>query len=175
MIAKILIEIILALVTFFAGSLFWQLCKRARFLGAVIGNEPFLTQFISRSALENASPMITPFAEKKLTYALNVQLVIDADIASQRRTTIMFLVVILAALAGSWLLGPVYFVVSLVLFFFSAASPIFESTRSNALQHVLALALILHRWHQENPLECDEWIQRVPSLRPVYNAVRIVS
>jgi hypothetical protein len=174
MIDKILIEVILALLIFFAGGLFWQLRKRAKFLRAIIGNESFLSQFISRSALDNASPMITPFAEKKLTYALNVQLVIDADIASQRRTTVMFLVVIIAALVGSWFLGPVYFLVTLALFFFSAASPIFESTRSNALQHVLALALILDRWRAENPHECDEWIQRVPSLRPVYNAVKVV-
>jgi hypothetical protein len=141
----------------------------------VIFNEPFLSQFISRGALDNASPMVTPFAEKKVTYALNVQLVIDADIASQHRTTIIFLLIIILALIGSCFLGPVYFAVNLLLFFFSTATPISESARSNALQHVLALALILHRWRAENPIECEEWIQKVPTLRPVYNAVKKVS
>jgi hypothetical protein len=175
MIAKILIEIVLALIVFFAGGLFWQLRKRAKFLRSIIGSEPFLAQFISRSTLDNASPMVTPFAEKKLTYALNVQLVIDADMASQRRTTFMFLAVIIAAVFSSWFLGPIYFVVNILVFFFSAASSISESARSNALQHVLAIALILDRWRAENSLECDEWIQKVPSLQPIYNAVKSIS
>jgi hypothetical protein len=171
-IAKILIEIALAVIIFFAGGLFWQLRKRAKFLRAVIGSESFLVKFISRSALDTASPMITPFADKKLTYGLNVRLIIDADIASQRRPMIIFVLVIVAALVGSWFLGVVYFVVSLMLFFVSSASPISDSARSNALQHILAIALILDRWHAENSPECDEWIQRVPSLRPIYNAVK---
>src|SRR5437773_9613108 len=155
MIARIAIEIVLGLVTFFAGGLFWQLRKRARFLADAIRNEPLLSQFISRETLESASPMVTPFAEKKVTYALNVQLVVDADAASQRRTMFIFVLILAATLVGSYFLGIAYLAINLALLFFSAFSPISPSARSNALQHVLALALILYRWRTENPHECD--------------------
>ena len=65
--ARIAIEIVLGLITFFAGGLFWQLRKRARFLAEAIRSHPLLNEFISRQTLESASPMVTPFAEKKLT------------------------------------------------------------------------------------------------------------
>jgi hypothetical protein len=174
MIARIAIEIVLGLITFFAGGLFWQLRKRARFLAEAVRSQPLLNEFISRQTLESASPMVTPFAEKKLTYALNVQLVVDADAASQRRTMLMFVFVLAATFVGSYFLGLTYLAINIVLFFFSALSPISPSARSNALQHVLALALILHRWRTENPRECDEWVARVPSLAPIYNAVRLI-
>jgi hypothetical protein len=174
MIARIAVEIVLGFITFFAGGLFWQLRKRARFLAEAIRSDPLLQQFISRETLDSASPMVTPFAEKKITYALNVQCVVDADAASQRRTMFMFVLILMAALVGSYLLGVAFLAINLVFFFLSAVSPISPSARSNALQHVLALALILHRWHTENPRECDEWVARVPSLAPIYNAVRLV-
>ena len=174
MIARIAVEIVLAIITFFAGGLFWQLRKRARFLAEAIRSEPLLNQFISRETLDSASPMVTPFAEKKVTYALNVQLVVDADAASQRRTMFMFVLILAATFVGSYFLGVTFLVINLVLFFLSAFSPISPSARSNALQHILALALILHRWRTENPRECDEWVARVPSLAPIYNAVRLV-
>jgi len=174
MIARIAVEVVLGLITFFAGGLFWQLRKRARFLAEAIRSQPLLDQFISRETLESASPMVTPFAEKQLTYALNVQYVVDADAASQRRTMFMLIFVLVAALVGSDFLGIVYLAINIVVFFISASSPISPSARSNALQHILALALILHRWRTENPRECDEWVARVPSLAPIYNAVRVI-
>jgi hypothetical protein len=174
MTARIAVEILLGLITFFAGGLYWQLRKRAKFLAEAITCQPLLDQFISRETLEGASPMVTPFAEKKVTYALNVQLVVDADTASQRRTTFIFVLVLAATLIVSYFLGMVYLGINIVLFFISAFSPISPSARSNALQHILALALILHRWRAENPAECDEWVARVPSLGPIYDAVRAI-
>jgi len=173
MIARIAVEIVLGLITFFAGGLFWQLRKRARFLAGAIRSEPLLNEFISRETLQSASPMVTPFAEKKLTYALNVQLVVDADAASQRRTMCILVLILTAAFVGSYFLGIIYLAINVALFFISALSPISPSARSNALQHILALALILYRWRAENPLECDEWVARVPSLGPIYNAVKL--
>jgi uncharacterized membrane protein YwzB len=174
MIVRIAIEIALGLITFIAGGLFWQLRKRARFLAEAIHSEPLLQQFISRQTLDTASPMVTPLAEKKITYALNIQLVVDADAVSQRRTMFIFVFILTATLVGSYFLGVWFLAINVVLLFLSAFSPISPSARSNALQHILALALILHRWRAENPRECDEWVARVPSLEPIYNAVRLV-
>ena len=173
MFTTIAIETLLALIVFFAGGLFWQLQKRARFLAEAIRSGPLLSQVISHEPLEKASPLIAPFAEKKLTYALNVQIVIDADNASQRRTKLMFVVVVAGAFIGSYFLGWLCFIITTIVFLLSALSPLSPSARSNAFQHILALALILHRWRAENPQECDEWIQRVPSLGPIYSAVKL--
>lgn len=174
MITKILIEVVLGLIVFFSGGLFWQLRKRAQFLAHVIGNEPFLAQIISRGALDNASPMITPFAEKRVTYALNVKMVIDADIESQRRTKLIFVAILVATITGSWFVSPLCLLINIFVFFLSGATSISPSAQSNAVQHILAIALILDRWRAENLGECDEWIQQVPNLQPIYNVVKIV-
>ena len=173
MITKIVIEVVLVIITFFAGGLFWHLQRRGKYLAQIICNEPFLSQFVSRDALESASPMITPFAEKnQVGYFLNIKLVIDADRISQRRTKLIFLAILAAAFTGSYFLGVPYLAVSIVIFFLSGLGPLSPSVQSSALQHVLAIALILDRWRTENTAECEQWIEQARSLRPLYNAVK---
>jgi hypothetical protein len=175
MLAAIIIEIVLALIVLFAGGLFWQLRKRARFLAAAIRSDDLLRHLITREALEKESPDLAPFAEKKLpTYALHVQIVVDADRLSQNRTTLIFAALIVAALVGSYFLGWTYPLINIALFCLSAFSPLSPSARSNAFQHIFSLALILKQWRAENPQECDQWVQLVPSLGPIYNAVKLV-
>jgi hypothetical protein len=173
MIIRISAEIFLAIVAFLIGGVFWQFQKRRRFLKQVVANELFLSQFITRSTLEAASPMITPFAEKnEMGYLLNVKVVIDADRISQRRVMLTFGVVLLAILLGSYMFGLAYLAINVVVVFLSALSPILQSTQSNALEHVLAIALILHKWHAENASECERWIEHAYTLRPLYSAVK---
>jgi hypothetical protein len=152
---------------------FWGLRKREKFLKQVISNEGFLEGFISRPILESASPMITPFAKKnEIGWVFNIKCVIDADRSSQRRTAGIAMLVLAAILTASWFLGIIYLAVNVIVFFLCALGSISQSARDNALQHVLAIALVLDKWRSENVSECEEWLGQASSLRPCYNAVK---
>jgi len=173
MLIHIAIEIGLAIATFFAGNPFWELRKRAKFLRQVIYNEPFLESFISRQMLANPSPLIAPFVEKnEIGWFLNIKCVMDADRTSQRRPAIFFALVLLSIFAASYFLGIPYLAINLVIFALLAFGSISQSAQTNALQHVLAIAIILDKWRLENPLQCEEWLEKAWSLRFLYKAVK---
>ncbi|MGH3054790.1 MAG: hypothetical protein ACRDL7_07415, partial [Gaiellaceae bacterium] len=135
----------------------------------------FLGQFISRRTLEDAyaSSLIAPFAEKtSVGYFVNIKVLMDADDRSQHRVRAAAPAFLVAFLVLSWVLGLWYLVITITVFFVCAAAPIAEAAQSNALQHVLAIALILDRWRHESIGECEHWIEQASSLRPLYNVVQ---
>jgi hypothetical protein len=83
--------------------------------------------------------------------------------------------IVVALLVGSYFLGPVYLAVSIVAFFVSGVGSIGSAARKNALDHILAIAYLLHRWHVEDPTACEQWIQQAYTLKPLYSVVKIVS
>ncbi len=179
MIAKVAVEIGLAAFIFLVGGLFWQFFKRTKFLRVAICSEPFLQEFVTRRALDSPSPMNNHFARRLSKdangYALNIKIVLDADRISQRRFQSFVGVAVLAALIGSYFLGPGYFAINFGIFLLTALVPISQSTQMSALDQVLALALILHRWDLEDGDECARWIEQAWSLRPLYNSVKQAS
>jgi hypothetical protein len=117
--------------------------KRAKFLRAIICNQPFLEGFLSRDALANPSPMIKPFAQRnEIGYFVNINCVIEADTISQRRVKIPCALVLGAILVGSCFLGVPHLVINIVAFVLTSFAPISQSVQTNDLQYVLALALI---------------------------------
>jgi hypothetical protein len=177
MIARVAIEVVLGVVTFLAGGIFWQFPKRAKFLKAVICNELFLRGFVTRSALESPSPMNAMAAQKLYKdatgYVINIKILFDADKISQRRPQMFLGTIVLASLLGSYFLGPIYLAINIGIFLLVALVPIFRSTQINALDQVVAIALILHKWHLEDAAGCVQWIDQASSLRPLYNAVTL--
>jgi hypothetical protein len=172
---RIIIEIVLAAVTLFAGQTFWQLRKRARFLRRAIHTPWFLETLISRERLANPPSRVAVFAQKnEVGYSLNIKCIVDADRASQRRVTLFFTMAIAAIFIGSYFLGASYLVINVVLFFLTALIPISQSAQFSATEHVFTIALILHKWRLDNPSECDQFIEYTSSLRPLYEQIKKV-
>jgi hypothetical protein len=172
MITHLVTEVVIGIVTLMAGSYFWQVYKRDKFLMRVIHDEPFLSQLIFTDALDNPSPMIAPYIEKLPPgYVLNIQIVINSDKVALRRTKIILGFVVAIALVGSYFLGVSYFVINTGIFFLSALARVSQQARASAAQQILTLAIILDRWRSENATECDQWIKQAWTLRPLYDAV----
>jgi hypothetical protein len=173
MLLHIIIEIVLAVAMLFAASTFWQLRKRARFLKEAMCSPPFLESLISREELTSPPPRALAFAQmNEVGYVLNIKCVVDADRASQRRVTLFHAVAVAVIFVGSYFLGPVYLAINVVLFFLTAVDPISPSAKTNAMEHIFTIGLILHKWRLDNATECDQWIEHAWSLRPLYEAVR---
>jgi hypothetical protein len=85
----------------------------------------------------------------------------------------VFSVIVLAViLTASFFLGVPYLVIDLIVFVLSHIGMLSQAAENNALQHVLTIALILDKWRSEKPTECEDWIEKANSLRPLYNATR---
>jgi hypothetical protein len=70
---RILGEIALAIITLFAGTLWWQLRKRHQFLLHAVRDEAFLRQLISREALINPPARLALYLQKNsIGYFVNV-------------------------------------------------------------------------------------------------------
>lgn len=173
MMLQAIFEIILAIVTFFIARQFWVCFKRDKFLRQVICNESYLESFISRDALDNPSPTIAPFARpNQIGYFINIQAVIEADRGSVRRIKVFFAIVLIAIAVSSYFLGMPYLIINTVVLLLGGLGSISQPAQESVLQHVLALALILRKWHIENPAECEQWIKQALTLRPLYSVVK---
>lgn len=173
MVIELSIEVILAIITLVAGSFFWQIPKREKFLMRTIHDGQFLSQLISARALDDPSPRVTAFTKRlPQGYALNIQMVISSDQQSLRISKIILGSVAIAAFVGSYFLGVPYLVLNLVVFLLPALAGVSRQARANAAQQILALAVILDRWRVENSTECEEWVKQAWSLRPLYDAVK---
>jgi hypothetical protein len=175
MLLHVTIEVVLGAAMLFAGQAFWQLLKRKRFLEKALRTPAFLESLISRERLTNPPPRLLPFLQKsEHGYALNMKVLMDVDRASQRRVTMFHAAVIVMIIVAGYLLGVVYFTINVLLFFLLAYGPTQPSVRFNSAEHIFTVGLILYRWRLGNIKECDEFVERSPGLRPLYDAIRKV-
>ena len=128
---------------------------------------------LRRERLESPSPADVVFSQKnEIGYFINIKTVIIADRSSQRQVCFMFATILTGIFVGSFVLGVPYFAVNIVVFLLTAFGTISPSAKENAVQHVLSLATILHKWRREDAGGCDEWVKHASSLRPLYETVK---
>ena len=166
---RVLAEIVLVVVTMFAETLWWQLRKRRKFLRQAIRDETYLRRLISHEALVSPPPRLEPYLQKSaIGYFINVDVLNRADQRSQKVPRIFSLVLLAMVAVGSFHLGYSYLAFNGALFCALGFTPIYGSTKYNAAEHILTLALILYRWHMESPTKCDEWVVQARSLQKLY-------
>lgn len=176
MIIRIAIEVVFAILLTMLGNTFWEFPKRAKFVKTAISNQQFLLSFLTPVTFDSLPPAITQYAEQcGGHYMVSIGALAHADRVSQRRLKFVIGAIVFALLVGSYLLGPIYLAVSVVVFLLSGVGPIGSAARKNALDHVLALGYLLHRWHLEDPGACEEWVERDYTLKPLYGVVKIIS
>jgi hypothetical protein len=173
MVLKILAEVALFVITFAAGSMWWQLRKRRTFVKKALKDEILLESLISKHALANPLAQILPYTEKnEIGYFLNIDVVLRADQTSQRIPKLLVSVVLLLVLVGSYFLASTYLWINVGIFLLVGIGPITNSARHNAEEQVLTLGTILHKWRTENAPECDAFVAQAHSLEKLYDAVK---
>ena len=176
MIIRIAIEVVIAILLLMIGNTLWEFPKRAKFLKRAISDQQFLLSFLTPVTFDSLSPAITAYADQcDGNYMVSMGALAHADRVSQRRVKLLTGAVVLALLVGSYFLGPLYLAISIAVFLFSALGSIGSAARTNALDHILAVSYILHRWHLADPVGCEKWVERAYTLKPLYSVVKIVS
>lgn len=174
---NIIFEIIFAVVILLLGRHLWDCYKRDKFLGQVIVDESFLTGSISRNLLEleNPPPKIALFVDRSpLGYSFNVEAHLKADRIALRRVKTICIVVLITVVIASYYMGASYLVANIFLLLLIGFAPVSEQAKASALEHVLIVAIILHKWHRENPEECEVFVEEARVLRLLYNVVKHV-
>jgi hypothetical protein len=169
---RILTETVLAAVTVFLGTNWWQLHKREGFLRRALSKPLYLEGLISRDSLVNPPTRLQPYFQRnEIGYFINIDIVIKADLRSQHLPWVLISGILLLILIGSFYQGYVYFTINLTLLLLLGFAPLGEPAQSNADEHLLTMAVILYRWRSEDPAGCDEWVARAHSLKNLYRVV----
>ncbi len=175
MVLKILVELALFVITFAAGSIWWQLRKRGTFVRKVVKDEILLKNVISKDALANPPAQILPYIQRnEIGYFLNIDVVLRADQTSQRIPMLVVTVVLLLVFVGSYFVAVIDLWINLGVLLLVGLAPIMDSARHNADEQVLTLGVILHRWRTENAPECDAFVAQARSLEKLYDTVKRV-
>lgn len=173
MILHLALELVLGVGILLAGTTFWQLRKREKYLQRTIREPNSLEHPLSLNTLSDPPAQVALFAQKtEMGYPLNIKVVIDADRQSQRSPKLISVAVLVFLLAASYFLGAPFLAVNSLLFLLLSLGGPTQSARLNASEQVLALAVILYRWRTEDPVRCEEWIQKARNLHPLYEAVK---
>jgi len=173
-ILHIALRIILVIAMCFVSSAFWQLLKRDRFLKQTMRDQHCLEGFISWDALKDAPLRIAPYLERcEMGYFINIASVVRADRSALRRAKILFTFLLILILVCTYFAGMLFILINCIIFLLFVLPPLSQAGQHSALEQVLTLALILHKWRSENSEECDQWIEQASSLRPLYNVVKI--
>lgn len=170
MLLHITLELVLAVAVLFLSATFWEGLKTRKYFIAAIWDPP--EGLISRETLANPPSIVSLYAENTKTIASGYALNIMAVLRRGKRGTMPLLVLIVAILIGSYFLGVAYLVINAVLSLLTSLIPLCRRAKVSAMEDVLALALILHKWRLDNSTECDQWIEVACNLRPVYEAVK---
>lgn len=171
----IVFEVILAVITFYAGKMTWQLFKRARFLKRIANSQVEMASSISSETL-NAFSQKNPVYIKNGPGGLvgNISLLIDIDLTTQRRLKLLFGLVTVLALVMSAYVGSALLFINIPLFLLTGIFPLTEAGRRNARDLLMTLGAILYHWRKENQKECDEWIEQASSLKELYTLIQVM-
>lgn len=163
---RVLAEIVLALATLCFGGLWWQVVKRRRFLLSAVHDHACLEELVNPETLAFPPSRLLPYlrgGRADLRFA-DVDALRTADRRSQGAVRWLSLFALAAVGVASLYLGYRYLAFNGLLFATLSFLPVSASARANALEHILTLALILDRWHGENPAECDKFLASAKSL-----------
>ena len=171
----LIIEIILAIATYVIARQFWACFKRDKYLRQVMGSESHLEIFISRDVLETPSPLMAFFAQPNdAGYFINIKAISAADRASVLRIKVLCTIALLGIATVNYFVVPSYLLINVVVLFLARLGALSEPAKRSALHHVMGLALIFHKWHMKDPVECERFFQQALALRPLYNVVKKV-
>lgn len=177
MIFKIIVELFLALVIIMAGTIFWELLKRDRFLIKTIQDDNLLSKLINKQRLNdfNASRQQSLSIENIVGYAEKIKIWEEGDAKAQIKLKIITLIFISISIAVSLKLGLSIVILNIILLLITAIVPIGNPERNNAFNHIMLIASIINEWLKNNEQECTQWIEKNMKYKKVLNALRSLS
>ena len=160
-----------------AGTTFWTLLKRDRFLIKAIQDDNLISKLINKQRMNdfNATRQQSISIEKLIGYPERIKTWEDSDRKTQIRLKIFMFFLVLLATVVSIKISLIILVLNIALFLLTVLVPIGTSGRNNAFNHIMLVASIIDEWIKNNEEECTQWIGKNTKFKKVFNKLRSLS
>ena len=156
---KIIVEVILAILSFGMGYAFWSCVKSPKFLGRTIANQEELEKYISfigkDKIIEDVKKSETP--PRGLTHDALILITISSRIKATDSGRNVAGFIFLIVLIGSYFLSRTFVIINLICFFLMWLSKISASAQNNVFNDINSLIRNIYRWHQMEPENCQNF------------------
>lgn len=173
-ILKIIAEMLLGILSLWAGLAFWGVIRKRKYLREKLSDEKFLNEWLGRENTKQVFSQLASKIEPTVDFATNLKLVVQSDKYADRKLLQYGAVGILGILIASFFTD--YWFIEINLFLFSIAWP-FSFNRHNsgaaksALTTIAQLGAILFKWNEQDKSDCKEFINQAKTLQKLYDAV----
>lgn len=177
MIVKIILELIIAIIIIIAGTTFWMLLKRDRFLARAMQDDKLISNLVTKERINAfylkhketvAIGIIIPYPERIKTWQVS-------DHKTQMLLKTISLIIALLVIVASVKLSPIILALNVTIFLLTAFVPIGSSGRINAFNHIMLLASIIDEWLKINKDECERWIGQNTRFKNILNALILLT
>ena len=160
-----------------AGTTFWTLLKRDRFLIKATWDDNLLSKLINKQRLNdfNAGRQQSLSIENIVGYAERIKIWEKSDTKVQIRLKIIMFILISIAIAFSLKLGLNIVIFNIILLLITVLVPIGTSGRNNAFNHIMLVASVINEWLKNNEQECTQWVEENMKYKKVLDALRSLS
>ncbi|MGI0060306.1 MAG: hypothetical protein ACREBJ_11125, partial [Nitrosotalea sp.] len=181
MIAKIVLEIILALVTLSIGSLFWNCVKSPIILGRLFTDYTEikkLSQYLGKEKIINNPNLLNKgivFGNDSLWFQTSIASWIKASVSTlDKIRNVLFLLAALVLIL-SFFLNHTFLIINLILFLVTLlpANKIHKSALANLFQDIHVLMTHVYRWNIIDQSSCKSFcnIEQPRFLKNIYRVV----
>jgi hypothetical protein len=110
MIIKVIVEIVLLWVLVAGSPMFWQLCKRRRFVKAVLREQSYLDEFIPHMLPKHTLSVPQYGQRNEIGWFVTIATIIQVDRSAINSALLRIGTVLLIALGISFFLGYLFFI-----------------------------------------------------------------
>lgn len=177
MIMKIILEFIIAIIIIMAGTTFWILLKRDRFLVKAMQDDKLISNLVTRERMDAfnlkqketvANKTIIPYPERIKIWQLS-------DKKTQILLKTISITIALLVIVASVKLSPIILALNVTIFLLTAFVPIGSSGRINAFNHIMLLTTIMDEWLKTNKDECERWVGQNARFKNILNALILLT
>jgi hypothetical protein len=167
---KIIIEIVLVITTYFLSVNFWLCLKSPKFLGETLLNYNIIKEIykISKEDILNYKMDIPVMG-----FDINIGMWLSASIKTLDKVRNQLFVVLIIVGVGSFLLGVVYWLIVMGVFFLTSFTKVSGSAAKNIYNDILTVMNNVYHWNQNDPKKCKEfcYITKPRYLKNIYQVI----
>jgi hypothetical protein len=159
---KVIIEIVLVLITVLSGVNFWLCQKSPRFLGKTLSNYNKIKELYNfeKDNISNYDMKIPAIG-----FEANIGTWLNASIKTLDKVRNWLFVLLIAVGVVSFLLGFVYWLIIMGVYFLTSFKKVTGSAANNIYNDIFTVMNNVYHWNKYEPIECKEFCTKT---RPQY-------
>lgn len=173
-ILKIIAEILLGILSLWAGLACWGAVRKGKYLREKLADERFLNEWLGLENTKQALSQLASRIEPSVDFAINIEIEVRSDKYADKKLIQYGAVGMLVILISGFFID--YWFIAINTFLFSIAWPLSfnrynSEAAKSALTTIAQLGAILYKWNKQDSVGCKEFMREAKPLQKLYNAV----